>query len=99
VSVDLGEMLRPDQFHALQSGLVDLGLMLQPIEEGNFSADPLWTEGCMVALPEAHPLVAATAATTSGYSPSGSRSRTRRSASWGPRATCSEPWWRSLALA
>jgi hypothetical protein len=39
------------------------------------------------------------AATTSGYSPSGSRSRTRRSASWGPRATCSEPWWRSLAPA
>jgi DNA-binding transcriptional LysR family regulator len=56
VSVDLVEMLRPDQFHALQSGLVDLGLMLQPLEEGNFSADPLWTEGCMVALPEAHPL-------------------------------------------
>ena len=58
VSINLVEMSPPVQFRALRSGLVDLGLMLRPGAEENFSADPLWAETCVVALPEAHPLAA-----------------------------------------
>lgn len=58
VSINLVEMSPPVQFRALRSGLVDLGLMLLPSAEEDFSADLLWVEACVVALPEAHSLAA-----------------------------------------
>ncbi|MBY4640515.1 LysR family transcriptional regulator [Gluconacetobacter entanii] len=54
VNVSLVEMAHSNQIYALQSGIADLGLMLQPSEDKRFFSDPLWEEPCMVALPETH---------------------------------------------
>jgi len=56
VHLDLFEMPPGDQMRALQRGMIDLGLMLPPVDGPNISTDPVWSESWLVALPEVHPL-------------------------------------------
>jgi DNA-binding transcriptional LysR family regulator len=60
VSLDLVEMPPSEQIHALQTGAIDLGLMLPPFEQERLSADPLWSEMCVAVLPETHPFAGRT---------------------------------------
>ena len=81
VSVELTELVSPDQFEALANLEIDLGLVRPPIPEG-FESILVHTEDLVLAVPADHPLAgvgepAVSLADVSddyiGYSPEGSR--------------------------
>lgn len=56
VSIELHEMVTPDQLEALESGAIDLGIGRPPFPRDRFSARLLLTEELVVAMPSEHPL-------------------------------------------
>ncbi|MBL1114151.1 LysR family transcriptional regulator [Streptomyces sp. 110] len=82
VTVELTELVSPDQFAALSELRIDLGLVRPPIPEG-YASLPVHSEDLVLAVPSGHPLahgdedtpVALTDVADDyiGYSPEGSR--------------------------
>ena len=56
VYLDLLELPATAQVQALRCGRIDLGLMLPPVKEAAIICDPIWSEECLAALPDTHPL-------------------------------------------
>jgi DNA-binding transcriptional LysR family regulator len=80
VSVELSELVSPDQYEALANLEVDIGLVRPPIPDG-FESLLVHTEDLVLAVPADHKLASGTSAVTLadvtdeyiGYSPEGSR--------------------------